>query len=229
MSHTLLREANRRGIGSLIQAARAGWHTVPNDLNNGYATLEGLTADYANAPQQSTADRAAALTAELVTTMSGGAADDIINDHIKPALARFVADFQTDATAAGSYAALPNPIPPLDAEPDSVQRAYRRLLKANTGWQSIRTSWRILRGRSLAPTRDPAGLASINAEVSNALELRPIWNPSSPVSSLATPWRHGVFHVRLNWLLDNGAQVWAPTAAEQTIAWRDSNPELIDR
>ncbi|MDW8804612.1 hypothetical protein PV439_11775 [Streptomyces scabiei] len=229
MSLTLLREANRRGVSSLVQAARANWHTVPEDLADSYADLEALATSYASNPQQSTADDAADLTAELVTAISGGAADGIINDHIKPALADFLTDFQTDVTTAGPYAALPEPTPQLATESDSVQQAYQRLRQANTGWQSIRASWRILRGRSHALTRDPAGLASLHAEIANTLELRPIWDPASSLSSLASPWQHGAFHVRLKWLLDHDAEVWTPTANEQTTAWLDNNPELSRR
>lgn len=229
MTLTLMREANRRGITSLVQAARAGWHTLPQSILNDFTQLETLASQYEANPQQSTADQATAVTATLVAATSGGAADTLITGHIQPALADFLADFQTDAAAAGVYAAEPEPTPPMLEAPDSVQQAYTRLLESPVRWQSIRTSWQILRGRSLAPTRDPAGTASIHAEISNTLDLRPIWQPNSPANRLASPWHHGVFHVRLKWLLDNDAEVWAPTATEQTAAWRDNNPELIVR
>lgn len=229
MTLTLMQEVTRRGIGSLVQAARAGWHTLPQTILDDYTSLEQLAAAYESNPQQSTAEQAAAVTATLVTATGGGAADALITGHIQPALATFLADFQTDATAAGAYASEPECTPPMLEASDSVQQAYTRLLESPVRWQSIRTSWQILRGRSLAPTRDPGGLDSVHAEIANVLELRPIWQPNSPSSSRATPWQHGVFHVRLKWLLDHDATIWAPTAVEQSIAWRDNNPELIVR
>ncbi|NNN36064.1 hypothetical protein HLK59_38030 [Streptomyces sp. S3(2020)] len=222
-------DATRHGISSLVQAARAGWHTLPQTLLDDFTTLETLATQYENDPQPGTATQAAELTAQMRTATRGGNADQLITQHIQPALTQFLTDFQSDATAAGQYAAAPKPTLAMLEEPDSIQQAYTRLAESTLRWTSIRTSWRILRGLSLAPIQDPAGLDSIHAEIGNTLTLRPIWDPHSPYSRLASPWGEGVFHLRLKWLLDHDAQVWAPTATEQTTSWIENNPELVIR
>lgn len=229
MTLTLMREATQRGIASLVEASRAGWHTLPQAILDDYATLESLAADYETNPQPGTAEEAAAVTDALVTATEGGAASALITDHIRPGLEAFLTDFTNDVTAAGAFATEPGPTPPMLEAPDSVQQAYTRLYEAPVRWQSIRSSWQILRGRSLMRTADPAGLDSVHAEVANTLAMRPLWDPNSPSGKLASPWHHGTFHVRLAWLLANGAEIWAPTATEQTIAWQENNPDLIFR
>ncbi|GAB2328460.1 hypothetical protein [Streptomyces variabilis] len=196
MPLTLMTEVTQRGVASLVAASRAGLHTLPQSLLDDYAALEALAADYEATPSQETAADAAALTAQLIAATGGGAADALITDHIQPAIADFLTDFQaSDPTA--------NP----------------------ARWQSTRTSWRILRGRAAQTTQDPDGLDSLHAEVGNLVELGPAWQPHHPNARYATPWGESTFQARLAWILAAGGEVWAPTASQQNEAWQaNRNP-----
>ncbi|XKK63924.1 hypothetical protein HFP71_16895 [Streptomyces sp. ARC32] len=190
MPLTLMTEVTRRGIASLVQASRAGLHTLPAALLTDYTSLETLATAYESDPQQDTADQAAVLSTKLVKATAGGAADALITGDIKTAIDGFLTDLQ-------------------DSDPTATP----------VRWQSIRTSWRILRGRALQATNDPAGLDSLHAEVSNLVELGPAWQPHSPHARYAAPWGEDTFEARLKWILTAGGDVWAPTASQQNTAW----------
>lgn len=226
MTLALMHDVTRRGIASIVFYARAGYFTLPASVLDDYTALETLAAQYETDPQQSTADEAAAVTAGIVDATRGGSADALITGHLQPALAAFLDDFTANVATAGAYAALDEPPVDLLAEPDAVQAAYKDITESATRWNQIRTGWRILRGLSLAATYDPGGVDSIHAEVANTLAMRPLWDPNSPSGRLASPWGGNAFHVRLKWLTEHDAQVWAPTATQQSLAWRDNNPEL---
>jgi hypothetical protein len=225
----LMHEANRHSISSLVYAQRAGWHTLPQSVLDDYAALEDLAAQYASSPEPGLVEQASTLTAQLRGATTGGEADALITGHIRPALEDFLADFENDIEEAGEFAAEPTAPAALQQAPSATQEAYTRLTGSALRWASIRSSWSILRGLSLTGTRDPEGPDSLHAEVANTRALRPTWDPSSPNGRLASPWQHNAFHVRLKWLLEHGAQIWAPTAAEQTEAWIANNPELVVR
>lgn len=227
----LMQEANRRGVGSLVHAARAGWHTLPQDLVDDYTNLEALAAQYGTPEDPNpevTEQLAQVVTDRLIAATAGGAADALIVGYVRPALNQFLTDFLADVEKAGAYATEPTGSA-LHGASAAAQQAHTRLVESPLRWTSIRTSWRVLRGLSMSVTADPAGLDSLHAEVANIYELRSVWDPTSPASRLASPWKEGVFHLRLKWLLDHDAEIWAPTATEQTEAWIANNPELVVR
>lgn len=196
MTLTLMTDVTKRGIASLVHASRAGWHGLPTALLNDYAALEALADEYESAPDPETAEDAAALTTKLIKATAGGAADALITGHIKTAVDAFASDVQS-------------------ANPNAT--AVR--------WQSIRESWRNLRGRSMQTTQDPDGLDSLHAEVSNLIELGPAWQPHHHNARYTEPWGENTFQARMTWIVTEGGTLWAPTASQQNTAWNaNRNP-----
>ncbi|MFD7786518.1 hypothetical protein ACFV4Q_26055 [Streptomyces nojiriensis] len=215
----------QHGDHQLVTAARAGVHTLPQQILDDYTALEAhldAHTDSRGNLAPGAAKEADRLTDAIMRAKAWGNAPQILVDHVQPALARFLDDLAADLKTAGRHAVQPGATIDMLDEPDHVRAAILRLHSAYPTYGHLRASWRVL--RSDGDTVDPLGLTSPLAEVANLPDLVPDWEPAHH-GRTPWPWHTTVFHVRMGWLLDRGARLWLPTAAQQTEAWHKAHPE----
>lgn len=216
------------GITALVTNANRGIHTLPDGMTAEYADLEQFVADHTDQwgrpqlddTQRRDVDRR--MTA-LATRVSYGSADQVIADHLQPALATFLDQFQADLTTAGQHAL--NPVVTVDMldEPDDVRAAIVRLHGILQTYGALRLSWEICRNRNTATQNlDPLGIRSPLTEVANFPDLFADWERAHH-GRTPWPWDTTVLHVKLGWLVTNGADIWLPTATEHNAVWRKYN------
>ncbi|MFD5673679.1 hypothetical protein [Streptomyces sp. NPDC127040] len=220
-----IEDMKQHGIAGLVTAAREGVHTLPQEIIDDYAALEAIEAEHTDRhgrisdPQAvQAADR---LAERLGRAKAWGNANALLVGHVQPALTAFLADLAADLKTAGRHAVQPGATIDMLTEPDDVRAAIVRLHSAITVYGRLRASWEILRRGT--QTTDPLGLNSPLAEIGNLPDLVPDWQPAY-YGRAPWPWQSTVFHVRMGWLLANGAHIWLPTPAEQEAAWRKHNP-----
>lgn len=215
------------GIAALMGSATRGIHTLPDSIADDYAKLQEVldeNSDRFGNLQGWQAEKAASeLLGKIYATVYGGNATAVINEHLKPALDRYLDEFRADIDAAGQYA-VSTDIGALLSQPDTIRQAYLNLADSHATYHSLRASWEICRKRSIdGGTIDPDGLASPLAEVANLPDLFADWQLAFH-SRKPWPWDATAHHVRMHWLLTNGAEIWLPTGQEQNAAWQKHNP-----
>ncbi|MCX5114377.1 hypothetical protein OOK13_39150 [Streptomyces sp. NBC_00378] len=222
-----LENLKTHGATGLIEAARRGDITLPQQMTDDYTGLEQLADEHADRwgrvddPKVNKA--ADELAGRIGAAMAYGNATALIIEHVQPALAKFLDDLRADLKAAGRHATQAGATLDMLEEPEEVRVAILRLNVAFPKYAAIRTCWESLRRG--AGTSDPLGLVSPLAEVANLPDLVPDWQ-SAYYGRAPWPWHSTAFHIRMGWLLANGAQVWVPTAAEQDAAWKRYAPQV---
>ncbi|MFE2967859.1 hypothetical protein ACFXKC_30120 [Streptomyces sp. NPDC059340] len=219
------------GIAALIDSAARGIHTLPDGIADNYAKLQEVldeNSDRFGNLQGWQAEKAASeLIGKIYAVVYGGNADRVIVDHIRPALADYLDRFRTDMQTAGKYA-VSTDLGALLSQPDDVRQAHIRLMDSYSEYASLRHSWEVCRKRNAhgingASTIDPAGLTSPLAEVANLPDLVADWQLAA-AGRKPWPWHGNAHHVRMAWLLSNGADIVAPTGQEQDQIWAKHNP-----
>jgi hypothetical protein len=229
MTIEAIQHLDETGVSSLVGAARNGYHTLPDGMVDEYAAIEQLVADNTDrwgrpnlnpAQQRGLSGQAGKLMAAVVY----GGAEQILTEHLQPALAALIDQVRADRATAGRYANQPAVSVEMLEESDKVRDAIVRLHSLVPRYGALRTSWEICRKRSMQTTRDPLGTSSPIAEVANMPELFASWEPAVH-GRTPWPWSAPVLHIKLGWILDNDGKVWLPTAAQQTVAYNRYHPE----
>lgn len=212
------------GVTALVANANRRVHTLPDGMVEEYADLEQLVTEHTDrwGRVQLDDDQRRALDRRMTTlanTISYGSADQVITDHLQPALAAFLDQVHADLTTAGRHALNPAVTVDMLDEPDDVRAAIVRLHSITPTYGALRTSWEICRNRSTSiQNADPLGIRSPLAEVANLPDLFADWEPAHH-GRTPWPWATQVLHVKVGWLVANGARIWLPTTAEQNAAW----------
>lgn len=221
-----LEDLKATGITHLVNAARRGDHTIPQQMVDDYTQLEQLAADHTDRWGKVTDLKAIQAADKLADSLGRatayGAATTLLVEYVQPALVDFLDQVRADLKAAGRHAAQPGATIDMLSESDDVRAAILRLNASHPKYGALRSSWQHLRRGS--STIDPLGLTSPLGEVSNLGDLVPDWE-AAHYGRTPWPWYSTVFHIRMHWLLGNGAHVWLPTAAEQDAAWKRHHPE----
>jgi hypothetical protein len=162
-------------------------------------------------------DQAAHILAEDLAAKIYTGRDELIVEHLAPALADALAGFTADLGRAARWVPdgwrTPITVPweTLLEDDREVTRALYHVLNIGGRYQPIRAAWRFLHGEAHdeGPPGDPD---SPLAEVRNFADLAPSWNPAD-LGRSEWPWKtsYGVDHRRLAWLVTHQADVWLPT------------------
>lgn len=207
------------GITGLITGAREGVHTLPDQILDDYAEVEAIAAEHVDRWGRVNDDNAARNIDQLVgkigAALAYGCRDQVIREHLQPALDVLLDTFRKDIAAAGNLAHQPGPTLDMLTAPDKTRAAYVRLHDTNPRYGRLRSSWRTLHRGVVA---DPLGATSPLAEIENIDHVVPDWRTAHPRA--AWPWPANVFHIRLAWLLDHDAHMWLPTPDQHDHAWR---------
>lgn len=208
----------------LVNSARQGIHTVPQALADDYDELLQLIADgkdprdrWLGKDQEQAAER---LAIKLTRLHNYGGRDGLIREHIAPALDTYLTKFKQARHTAGTHALQPAVTAPMLLEPKDVREAIVFIHNASLHYGQLRNIWAQLRGgtNTAASTNtnvDPRGANSPLGECRNIHDLVPDWWNAGTPGYAPWPWGNTyAAHVRLAWLIDHGAQLWAPTAAE---------------
>jgi hypothetical protein len=219
------------GMTGLMEAAARGIHTLPDGIADNYASLLEVldkNSDRFGWLQGWQAEKAATdLMQKMYAAVAFGNADVVINEHLKPALVRYLDEFRADVATAGQYA-VSTDIGALLSQPDDIRQAHLKLTDSHGTYHTLRASWEICRKRNAGDyngtgTIDPMGLASPLAEVANMPDLYADWQMAFHARK-PWPWTGTAHHVRLHWLLGNGADIVLPTGQEQDKTWEKYNP-----
>jgi hypothetical protein len=219
------------GVTSLMAAAARGIHTLPDGIADNYASLLEVldkNSDRFGWIQGWQAEKAATdLMQKMYAAIAFGNADVVINEHLKPALVRYLDEFRINMQTAGEYA-VSTDIGALLSQPDDVRQAHIKLMDSHGDYAALRASWEICRKRNAGgmngtSTIDPMDLASPLAEVRNLPDLVSDWQLAYHARK-PWPWNGTAHHIRLVWLLNHGADVWLPTGLEQNETWQRYNP-----
>ncbi|MFJ1604169.1 hypothetical protein ACIOHS_12465 [Streptomyces sp. NPDC088253] len=228
-ARTIRDDLDKGGMTALMGSAARGVHTLPDGIADNYAKLQEVldeNSDRFGNLQGWQAEKAAAdHLGKMYSEVYGGNCDRIINEHLKPALVRYLDEFRSNMQTAGQYA-VSTDLGALLSQPDDVRQSHIRLMDSFADYLALRGSWEICRKRNSSDgtgTIDPDGLASPLAEVANLPDLVADWKLAF-AGRKAWPWRGSAHHVRLVWLLSNGADVWLPTGQEQDRTWQRYNP-----
>lgn len=220
----------------LVTSAAQGIHTIPQALADDHAELLQLIEDghvTVNGGAQRWASPAAEQKAEkhavrLHRLGNYGGRTGIIRDHIAPALDAYLDKFQAARRTAGRHAQQADVNAQMLLEPQDVREAIAFLHHATLHYGQIRSIWALLRGggdtfqSASTVDVDPRGANSPLGECFNINELIPDWWNAGNPGHAPWPWGNvSAAHVRLTWLLDHGAQLWAPTAAEHDARYRE--------
>lgn len=217
------------GVASLVGAARAGYHTLPDGMADEYAAIDQLVAGSTDQWQRPNLNPAqlrevTGRADKLMGAVMYGQAEKILTEHLQPALTQLLDQVRADRATVGHYANEAAVSPPMLEESDDVRAAIVRLHSLVPAYGALRSSWEICRRRSFTATRDPLGTNSPIAEVANMPELFADWEPATH-GRTPWPWSAPVLHIKLGWLLDNDARIWLPTADQQTQAYNRYHPE----
>lgn len=220
------------GITTLVANARLGLHTLPDGLVDDFTDFEQLVEDNFDPRSSDWIDARARLQADKLTTKLMQAYpystlfvpynDALIIEHLQPAMDRLLADFQADRKAAGRHANEAGVGIHMLEESDDIRAAIVRLHNIHPRYSALRASWQTL--RRVDDTIDGLGLTSAISEVANIGEVVSNWDQAQH-GRAPWPWTATVLHVKLGWLLDNGGQIWLPTASQQNDAWKHHNPQ----
>ncbi|QDN87402.1 hypothetical protein [Streptomyces sp. RLB3-6] len=230
-ARTIRDDLGKHGITTLMDAAARGIHTLPDSIADDYAKLQEVldeNSDRFGNLQGWQAEKAAAdLMQKIYSAVAFGLADRVIIDHLRPALVRYLDEFRANVQAAGKHAVSID-IGALLSQPDDVRQAHIRLLDSYQDYHALRASWEICRKRNAAGINgatciDPDDIRSPLAEVRNLPDLVADWQLAFH-GRKPWPWSGSAHHVRLVWLLNNGADVWMPTGQEQDQNWQKYNP-----
>ncbi|MEU8528516.1 hypothetical protein AB0C77_23455 [Streptomyces sp. NPDC048629] len=227
-----LEELKTNGISHLVEAARRGDHTLPQQMLDDYTAIEALAAEHTDrfgkVTDQAVLKQADTLTERLLAAKAWGNAAVLLVDHVQPAMDAFLAQLTADLKTAGRHADQPGVTVDMLDESDDVRAAIVRLHGALVPYGHLRASWEILRRVPTGALHDQLGLRSPLAEVGNLPAIVPDWDAAFH-GRKPWPWPSAVFHVRMKWLLSHGAVVWVPTEAEHEDAWRHYNPDALIR
>ncbi|MER5468038.1 hypothetical protein [Streptomyces sp. NPDC002685] len=217
------------GTASLVAAARAGYHALPAGMVDEYAAIEQLLAEHTDrwGRPDLTADQLREVTGradKLMGAILYGGAQQILTQHVQPALAALIDQVRTDRATVGRYANEPAASVAMLEESDQVREAVVRLHSLVPHYGALRASWEILRKRSMKATVDPLGTNSPLGEVANMPDLFADWEPAAH-GRTPWPWAFPVLHIKLGWILDNDGRIWLPTADQQTEAYKRHHPE----
>ncbi|MCW2902564.1 MAG: hypothetical protein JWO67_4829 [Streptosporangiaceae bacterium] len=219
------------GITNLVNSAQRGIHTMPDGFVDTYEQLNTLVADnsdrFGKLMDWKAEKAASELTLKLYQATGGGNADRVIIDHLRPALKQYLDQFRAHLDKAGQYADHTD-AGALLSQPDDVRRAWLDLTDSYADYSALRASWLVCRKRNAndyahTGTIDPDGLTSPLAEVANIPDIVSDWKLAY-AGRKPWPWSATAHHVRLRWLIENGAELWLPTGYEQDQAWAKYNP-----
>ncbi|WP_042389700.1 hypothetical protein [Streptacidiphilus melanogenes] len=214
------------GITQLIQATE-GLAPLPDAITSAHAELQDFLAQHATphgAIDGATHQQAVTkLTDRLGQATSYGNATTLITDCLQPALTTHLKQFQQHVSRVGPYLHHTGSIADLLLETEEVRLAYVGLTRSITEYANLRMSWETLRGKGGA-TLDPQGTRGLIAEIRNAPEVFDDWRRVGTSQLHPWPWQGTNHWIRMSWLLDHGARVWLPTAAEQDAAYRQYVP-----
>lgn len=216
------------GVSSLVGAARSGYHTLPDGMADEYAAVRKFIGDHTDQWGRITLDdkQQREVTGQADKLMAGvlyGGAEEILTQHVQPALAQLLDQVRADRATAGRYADEPATSIGMLEESDDVRAAIVRLHSLVPHYGALRSSWEILRRRSMRETRDPLGVNSPLGEVANLPDLFADWEPAAH-GRTPWPWSAPVLHIKLGWLLDYDGRIWLPTADQQTQAYDRYHP-----
>lgn len=219
------------GITALLASAARGVHTLPDGIADNYAKLQEVLDDnsdrFGNLQGWQAEKAAAELMQKIYSSVAGGLADAVIRDHLRPALDRYLDNFRANMETAGQYA-VSTDVGALLSQPDDVRQAHINLVDSYADYHALRAAWEICRKRNAGDmsgtgTIDPDGLRSTLAEIRNIGDIFPDWHYAY-AGRKPWPWNGTAHHVRLHWLLTNGAELWLPTGQEQNEVWQKHNP-----
>lgn len=214
---------------ALVHSARQGLHTVPQNMADDYDELMQAIADGKDARDRwisPEVERNAEKIARRLQMISNyGGTDHLIRDHIAPAVDECLDTFHTNLAASepwGQQVAVSLAMLEL---PDDKRAAIVQVHTTCAAYDSLRRVWALLRGgtnpqSSTNTDVDPRGANSILGEVRNIHELIPAWEWAGTPGNDPWPWHGSNTHARLCWLVDRGAEFWAPTRSEHDALWR---------
>ncbi len=171
------------------------------------------------------ARRAQEIAAQQFSAVLGGHARGIIVDHLGPAFGDLVGKLGPDL-AATSHIDGQSPPAVVLSQPKPVRDALIRIDTNVSRYRLIRQAHDLLRRLAGAESQDARGYFF---EVKNCEEVWPAitgtgFAPRTP------PWpTDGDTRARLAWLFANGAQLWLPTAEEQTDRYLEVFGERIEQ
>jgi hypothetical protein len=210
-------------LTALYAGYQAELYTLPTELVDAYerfATAQAQLHDGEPGYTQTKVDRLAEKAARLTAY---GNADQIITEHLQPALDRQLSPFVDDVHTLGSFAGHANLTPDLVNASDEVRTAFTRYQRVGDWYAPLRAAWRWLRRST--PTDDPRGVDSHLAEFANLPALYTRWNQIGAAVNngiIIAPWQGSADYLRLAWAVKVGARVWLPTAAQQSKAYQDA-------
>ncbi|MGW0169195.1 hypothetical protein ACWDWT_29080 [Streptomyces sp. NPDC003343] len=230
MTIEAIQHLNDTGVTSLVGAARSGYHTLPEGLVDEYTAVERFVADHTDQWNQTRLDDAqarelAGRANALMVQVAYGSAEEILTEHLQPALDELIDQVRADRKTVGRYANEAAPSIAMLEESDKVREALVRLHSLVPTYGALRTSWEICRKRSFREASDPLGLRSPLTEVANMPELFADWEPATH-GRTPWPWSANALHIKLGWILDNGGRIWLPTADQQTDAYNRYRPQV---
>lgn len=216
------------GITTLVGNVRFGYHTLPDGMVDDYTELEEYIAEHTDkwgSTDQVDVMRTAQKMADKVSGyVAYGGATAVLVEHLQPSMERLLKDVRADIKAAGRHAFATGATMDMLTEPDDVRAAIVRLSNLHPRYSALRRSWEILRRPRSDDTIDPLGLNSPLAEVANLPDIFSDWEKATH-GRAPWPWHATTISVKLAWLLDNGGEVWLPTAIEQNNVWKRYNPQ----
>jgi hypothetical protein len=203
---------NDMGITNLVMSARRGEFTIPDELDEAYQDFETFMT---TRPRQADVD---ARVGEVFRTFNRlGGAKSFIENHLQPAFETFMTGFRADVAHLGKYVTeISVPLAMLH-EPEETRDAYVRFASAYPLYGNLRAAWKDMRKRD-GHSNEPLGADSPLAEVRNLPDLVANWEACHN-GRAQWPWGANVPHVKLAWLVNNGGQLWMPTAEEQSANW----------
>ncbi|MQY32596.1 hypothetical protein SRB17_05500 [Streptomyces sp. RB17] len=231
MLYDPIQQLNDSGTTALAGNARFGYHTMPDEFLEHYAAAEeyleahrdGRNQIHLNAKQQLEVEPMAN---KAIGFLAWGGADQVITEHLQPALAELLDQVRADRKTAARYAMQESPSINMLEEDEDVRAAIVRLHSLVPRYGALRASWEICRRRAMRETADPLQLLSPLAEVGNLPDLFSDWEKARH-GAAPWPWHSHVLHIKLGWLLDNGGKIWLPTCAQQDEAYHRYHPQAM--
>lgn len=158
-----------------------------------------------------------------LNTATADRADEIIAEHLRPALERVMADARKQAAAFAPHGQTREA---LFTAPAKARQSYLEFTEAAGKYTVIRAARQVLERLGARPQHDELGLFS---EVRNAAQLWPEQFREGRASAAAPPPWHGDSVTRLAWFVSHDADVWMPTPAQQDAAWYAVLGERLER
>ncbi|XKK63925.1 hypothetical protein HFP71_16900 [Streptomyces sp. ARC32] len=210
---------------SLVGFAQKGTITLPQAMLDDHDHLMTLFAEgqqyrkqWSDPAKEGEAEKVAK---KLRALRHYGGHDGLIRERIRPALEDFLTRFQNARREAGKSGREANLHPSMLLEPEPVRVAIAELHDTTAQYSYIHHAWALLRGggahrhdTGTLTDIDPQGSRSILGEIRNIADIFPEWVNAGTIGGTPWPWTGQPAHLRLAWVLDNGGELWAPTAAE---------------